>query len=107
MANGHDVADTPIDLKGIEELTGVTITFTDRTTEISGAVIGAAGRAGAAYSAVVFPADTTLWSPTSRRIKAIPLATNSTYHILICRLAATVWPSSTIWILRISRRRIF
>jgi hypothetical protein len=81
MVNGHDVADTPIDLKGIEELTGLTITFTDRTTEIGGSVIGAAGRPAAAYSAVVFPADRALWSPTSRRIKAIPLATNSTYRI--------------------------
>jgi hypothetical protein len=81
MVNGKDLADTPIDLKGVEELTGVTITFTDRTTEISGKVLGAEAGSTAAYSAVVFPADRALWSPTSRRIKAVRLATNSTFSL--------------------------
>jgi hypothetical protein len=81
IVNGRDLADAPVDLKGVEELTDVTITFTDRTTEIAGKVLGGEAGSTAAYSAVVFPADRTLWSPTSRRIKAVPLATNSTYSI--------------------------
>ena len=81
MVNGNDLADTPIDLKGVDELTGVTIVFTDRTTEISGKVLGTEGGSTTGYSAVVFPADRALWSPTSRRIKAVPLATNSTFSL--------------------------
>jgi hypothetical protein len=81
MVNGKDLADTPIDLKGVDDLAGVTVTFTDRTTEVSGKVLGTESGSTAAYSAVVFPADPALWSPTSRRIKAVPLATNSTFSL--------------------------
>ena len=81
VVNGRDLADTPVDLRGVEELTGVTVIFTDRTTEVSGQVLGTEGGSTAAYSAVVFPADRALWSPTSRRIKAVPLATNSTFSL--------------------------
>jgi hypothetical protein len=81
VVDGRDVADTSIDLANVQELKSLTITFTDRTTEIAGKVLGAEGAATTAYSAVVFPADRALWSPSSRRTRAVPLATNGTFSI--------------------------
>jgi hypothetical protein len=59
MYNGRDVSVEPIDLLA-EDVTGLTVTFTDRTTSLSGAVTNAKGPDPSA-EVVVFPADSLAW----------------------------------------------
>jgi hypothetical protein len=81
MANGQDLADAALELKIGEDLTGVTITFTDRPTEFAGRLIDPSGRPVSKYSIVVFTADRSMWRPYSRRIRAVSPATDGSFRV--------------------------
>lgn len=81
LLNGHDRADGPWEVKPGEEVTGLIITFSDQAAQIDGTVVDASGHPVAAYSVVVFPTDRSLWLPSSRRIKAVHLATDGTFSV--------------------------
>jgi hypothetical protein len=59
MSNGRDVSVEPIDLTDAD-VDGVVITFTDRTTQLSGIVTGPTGPDLEA-EVIVFPADSLVW----------------------------------------------
>jgi hypothetical protein len=63
LGGGLDVADIAIDI-GREQEVPVTVTLTDRVTDLGG-IIGGAEGAGAYV--VVFPADSTQWTPRRMR----------------------------------------
>jgi hypothetical protein len=81
MANGQDLADAQLDLKIGEDLSGVTLTFTDRPTEFSGRLIDPSGRPVSKYSIVVFAVDRSMWRPYSRRIRAVSPATDGSFSV--------------------------
>jgi hypothetical protein len=64
LGGGLDASDAAIDI-GREQDVPVTVTLTDRVTDVSGTISGAEG-AGAYV--VVFPADSTQWTP--RRLRS-------------------------------------
>jgi hypothetical protein len=66
LADGRDVNETPIDLT--EDISGVRVIFTDRTSDVSGRVSAGAPGDGAA-TVLLFPADSALW-PDARGIPA-------------------------------------
>ena len=66
--SGRDVLDVPIDLR--QSVDGAIVTFSDRSAELSGIVQDTSGRASAADTVILFPADRALWTPRSRRIRA-------------------------------------
>jgi len=66
--NGRDVLDIPIDIR--QSIDGAVATFSDRPAELSGIVHDAAGTPSATETVILFPADRTLWTPRSRRIRA-------------------------------------
>ena len=66
--SGRDVLDVPIDLR--QSVDGAVVTFSDRPAELSGIVRDTSGRASATDMVILFPADRTLWTPRSRRIRA-------------------------------------
>jgi len=68
MVNGRDVLDTPIDLR--QSVDGAVVTFSDRPAELSGIVRDGSGKPSATGTVILFPADRTLWTPRSRRIRA-------------------------------------
>jgi uncharacterized protein (DUF2141 family) len=78
MANGRDVLDMPIDLR--QSIDGAVVTFSDRPAELSGIVRDASGRPSATDTAILFPADRTLWTPRSRRIRADRAAADGTFQ---------------------------
>ncbi len=81
LLTGHDLADGPWEVKPGEEVTGLIITFTDQAAQIDGTVVDGSGHPVAAYSVVVFPAARSLWLPSSRRIKAVHLATDGSFSV--------------------------
>jgi len=63
----RDVLDTPIEIKPGEDITGLTLTFTDQPAELSGTLIDAKGKPVAGYIVVVFSTDRSYWTASGRR----------------------------------------
>lgn len=81
MLDGRDLADVPIDIAAGQQIQGVVLTFTDRATELSGALLDANGQPAPGYYVVVFATDSAFWSPGSRRAPApVRAATDGRYR---------------------------
>lgn len=59
VSGGHDVSVEPLELSGADA-TDVVLTFTDRTTMVTGTVSGATG-SGSGADVLAFPADSMAW----------------------------------------------
>jgi len=68
IADGRDVTDTPIDLRSGQRLAGLSVTFTDKLSEISGIVKNDQGAPVTEYTVLAFPDDSARWYPQSRFI---------------------------------------
>jgi hypothetical protein len=79
VANGRDTADEGLDVRAGEEGPSVTITLTDRPSEISGTLQDATGRPAPDYFIIVFPADKTKWSSGARRIQQLRPGTDGRF----------------------------
>ena len=66
IVDGHDLLDGPIEGPNIN-LTGVTLTLSDKRTEVSGTLQVGAGQSALDYYVVVFSADRANWRVGSRR----------------------------------------
>ena len=77
VVSGRDVLDTPLDLR--QSVDGAVVTFTDRPGELSGVVRDSAGKPMAAHTVILFAAERTLWTPMSRRIRAVPSTTDGRF----------------------------
>jgi hypothetical protein len=72
IANGVDIADTPIEL-GDRDIPGIVVTFTDRPSSVEGTVRGPQGDADATAAVLVFPSDPKYWQDygnNPRRLKS-------------------------------------
>jgi hypothetical protein len=70
MAGTLDIADTPIDIKPDQNVEGVTVTFTDKTAEVSGVLSDATGKPTADFSVVLFSTNRASWGQrTNRRFR--------------------------------------
>lgn len=76
---GQDSMDFPVEIKGTQNVTGAVVTFTDRRTELTGIVTDDRNQPTAAYSLIVFPADSRYWTASSRRIQTTRPATDGRY----------------------------
>lgn len=70
IIQGVETLDTPIEL-GTTDVTGAEVTLTDRTTEVSGRLLDAAGKAAPEYFIIVYSNDRKFWTPQSRRIQSV------------------------------------
>lgn len=61
MVNGRDASSVPIDV-GEEDIPGVVVTFTDRSTDLVGVVHSADGTPDAMAAVLAFPTDVNLWT---------------------------------------------
>jgi protocatechuate 3,4-dioxygenase beta subunit len=69
---GRDITETPIEVKVNEPTVGVSIVFTDVTSEVNGTVRDRQGQPVSACQVAIFPADSLLWrQPQSRRMRAV------------------------------------
>jgi hypothetical protein len=67
VINGQDTTDFPIEIRASQHVTGATLTFTDRQSEFSGAVVNERNEPVSAYTVIVYPADQRYWIGQSRR----------------------------------------
>lgn len=81
VAGGRDVTDGTLELRTGEGLSGVVITFSDKETELAGALLDAAGRPTSAFSIVVFTTNRAFWTAGSRRVQSVRPATNGTFRM--------------------------
>lgn len=68
MVGSADALDFPFEVKPNENVTDAVLTFTDRSTELAGAIVDERGQPASDYTIIVFPADQQFWTPNSRRI---------------------------------------
>jgi hypothetical protein len=66
--NGADVTDSGIEFKPNEDVSGIEIEITTKTTEISGLVMNSRGEASKDYTVVVFARDQERWTGPTRFI---------------------------------------
>jgi carboxypeptidase family protein len=78
--NGRDVTDDLIEIKN-ENVSGLNVIFSDRTTTLAGTVRDAKGAPAASLQVIVFADDPKYWTPQSRRIQAARTDANGTYRI--------------------------
>jgi hypothetical protein len=70
VANGRDTLDTPLDIRPGTNLEGVTLTYSDLVSEISGTLSDGKGTPISDLSILVFTTDRTQWgSSSSRRVR--------------------------------------
>jgi uncharacterized protein (DUF2141 family) len=77
ILNGRDALDAGLEI-GDSDLSGLTITFTDRHSEIGGVLETTAGTAATDYFVVVFPQDPALWR-SPRRVASTRPATDGRF----------------------------
>lgn len=78
---GRDVIDTPFELRSGQELTDVSLAFTDRLTEVNGAITDGRGQPLTEYTILAFPTDATLWRPQARQIMTARPDQNGKYQM--------------------------
>jgi hypothetical protein len=79
--NGREVIDTPIDLRSGQKLTGVSLVFTDKLTEVNGTIADDRNTPVTEYTMLAFPDDEQLWRPLSRHIMTARPDQNGKYQI--------------------------
>lgn len=79
--NGREIIDTPIEIRGGETLTGVTLTFSDQISEVSGTLTDGRGTPLTGYTVLAFPTDSGLWRPQARQIMTTRPDQNGKYRL--------------------------
>jgi hypothetical protein len=83
LVNGRDILDEPLELKPGQPVSGLTVTLTDRPTELTGTVSDASGQPTSDYSMFAFTTDRALWTTAPRRISsAVRLSSDGKYRIV-------------------------
>jgi hypothetical protein len=80
-SNGREIIDTPIELRSGQKLTGVTLTFSDRLTEVNGSITDDRGSPVTDYTMLAFPQSDQFWNPQSRYIMTTRPDQNGKYQL--------------------------
>jgi hypothetical protein len=78
---GQDVLDIPFDLTGAERPPGGLVTFTTRTTDVTGTVNDASNQPAPGATVIAYSVDERFWTPESRRIRAVRPAADGKYSL--------------------------
>jgi hypothetical protein len=81
-AGSRELLDAPFEIgPASTDINGLVLTFTDRHSELSGALQTATGQRVADYTIVVFSADRAHWFPGSRRLRATRPASDGQFSV--------------------------
>ena len=81
VVDGREVIDTPLDVRTGQKLTGASLLFSDRQTEVNGILSDTQGRPLTEYTILAFPTDSTLWRPQARQITTARPDQNGRFQI--------------------------
>lgn len=81
IAGGRDSLDFPLVIGPGTSVTDAVVTFSDKSTELTGTLQDATGTATSDYSIIVFPSDRQYWQPQSRRIQSVRPGTDGRFTI--------------------------
>jgi hypothetical protein len=81
LHDGRDIADTPIEMKSGETLTGVQVIVSNRVTTISGQMLDDKGAPLVDGTVIAFADDATKWSDGSRWVRAVRPDQQGRYQI--------------------------
>ena len=81
VVGGRDVIDTPVEIRSAQSISGVSLVFTDKLTEVNGTVSDQSGTAMPEFTVLAFPEDSTLWRPQSRQIMTTRPDQNGKYQL--------------------------
>ncbi|MGE3955272.1 MAG: carboxypeptidase regulatory-like domain-containing protein [Vicinamibacterales bacterium] len=81
LLNGRDIVDAPLEVRAGQSLTGVSIVFTDRLTEVNGTITDDRGTPVTDYTVLAFPEDDTLWRAQLRHIMTTRPDQNGKYQL--------------------------
>lgn len=81
IVDGRDVLDFPLDIAPGANISNATLTFTDKSQELSGTLQDASGRPTSDFTIILFSADPTFWGPQSRRIASARPGTDGRFTI--------------------------
>ena len=68
IVDGRDVIDTPLEVRSGERISGVSLVFTDKLSEVNGTLTDQQGAPITDYTVLAFPTDAVLWRPQARQI---------------------------------------
>jgi len=80
VVDGQNSLDFPFEVKGGQNLGSAVITFTDRRSELSGALTDDRGQPALGYTIILYPSDERFRTPDSRRIRTVRPATDGQFN---------------------------
>jgi hypothetical protein len=81
LYDGQDITDSGVTFEPARTYDGVTIVFTQRTTDVSGMLTDDRNKPVLDASVVIFPANRDRWTSTSRYIRTMRPDTNGRFNI--------------------------
>ena len=78
-STGKDALDFLLDVQPNDDLSNITINYTNRSTELAGMLTDSSGVATADYTIVLFAGEQRFWTPQSRRILTTRPATDGKF----------------------------
>jgi hypothetical protein len=79
--SGRDIIDTPLEVRSGQNLSGLTLVFTDKMSEVNGTITDDQGQPITEFTVLAFPTDNTLWRPQARQIMTARPDQTGTYQI--------------------------
>jgi len=82
ILDGRDTLDAPLEVRSGQPVLDLTVTLTDRPSELSGTLSDADGRPTSEYSMLAFSTDRSLWTVPRRVSGAVRLSSDGRYRIV-------------------------
>jgi hypothetical protein len=78
---GREIIDIPLDVRSGQALSGLTVVFTDKLSEVSGTLTDERDQPITEFTVLAFPTDAALWRPQARQIITARPDQNGKYQL--------------------------
>jgi len=79
--SGREIIDTPLEVRSGQTLSGISLVFTDKLSEVNGTITDDRDMPITEYTVLAFPTDPALWRPQARQIRTTRPDQNGKYQI--------------------------
>jgi hypothetical protein len=81
IVDGQETIDTPLEVRSGQRISGATLYFSDRVSQVNGTVTDQQGLPVTEYTVLAFPADSALWRPQARQIMTARPDQNGSFQL--------------------------